>query len=119
MTAGESGAGCQPRICGTFKKSNVDGVEEKSGRGTHDLAAWSATVMSNMLFFLSSGMVRECGYPQARHCAREEWGSTLSVAASEFGPFANFLLSVETVRTFGRPFRVLAFCLAEFAVKFS
>lgn len=69
MTAGESGAGCQPRICGTFKKSNVDGVEEKSGQGTHDLAAWSATVMSNMLLFLSSGMVRECGYPQARHCA--------------------------------------------------
>jgi len=51
------------------RKSNVDGVEEKSGRGTHDLAAWSATVMSNMLLFLSSGMVRECGYPQARHCA--------------------------------------------------
>ena len=52
-------------------------MEEKSGQGTHDLAAWSATVMSNMLFFLSSGMVRECGYPQARHCAREEWYSTV------------------------------------------
>ena len=41
------------------------------------MAAWSATVMSNMLFFLSRGMVRECGYPQARHCAREEWYSTV------------------------------------------
>lgn len=44
------------------------------------MAAWSATVMSNMLLFLSSGMVRECGYPQARHCAREEWCSIVGCA---------------------------------------
>jgi hypothetical protein len=44
-----------------LKKSNtwIDNGGGEKGLGTHVGAAWSATVMANTLFFLSSGMVTD------------------------------------------------------------
>ena len=79
------------------------------------MAAWSATVMSNMLFFLSRGMVRECGYPQARHCAREEWYSTVGCCV---GCVVEPLVLSQKLSGQLEPSAVLGFGSAEFAVKF-